>query len=183
MGEWFQTIVDREASLVEAQELASTVLEFLINQGIIEAEMKVCGLDRDGMGYPPGHNCLQVVDETEPTSFRPKVNGLQVIVERSVFDSGQGGFELTCPQCQTKNTNVKKWQDAVQEWYDNKGDGLLECSHCNVATPVTDWNYESTIAFGNLGFQFWNWPPLKESFVSDIAQLLAHRTSYIAGKV
>lgn len=39
MGNWFQVIVDRDVSLAEAQPLAVKILERLIHQDIIRAEL------------------------------------------------------------------------------------------------------------------------------------------------
>jgi hypothetical protein len=38
-------------------------------------------------------------------------------------------------------------------------------------------------AFGNLGFKFWNWPPLKRSLIEQISGILGHGVIIIAGKI
>jgi phage FluMu protein Com len=183
MGNWFQRVVDQDASLDEAQELAAKILEILIDQEIIEAKLKECGLSGNRMGYPPGPNFEQIVDNPDCGIHELKVNGLQIIVERTVFEPGQGKLELICPQCKSRNSVDRAWADAVTEWYSNIGDGILRCPHCNYIRAVTEWYYEPVIAFGNLGFEFWNWPPLSKSFLTYLSQQLAHRTVYVTGKL
>jgi hypothetical protein len=46
-----------------------------------------------------------------------------------------------------------------------------------------EWTFDPPWAFGNLGFKFWEWPPLKRRFVDEIKGLLGHEIVMISGKV
>jgi len=183
MGDWFQRIIDRDVSLEEAESLAIKVRQYLIERAIISTELTDCALGIDGMGYAPGSNYAQVVEEPNLDLLKLQTNGLHIVVGRTVFDCGQGGFDLICPYCQTQNLNIRAWQAAVTEWYEARETGLLKCEGCDRHELVTEWHYEPTIAFGNLGFEFWNWQPLTADFIAEIASQLNHRIVYISGKL
>jgi hypothetical protein len=186
MGDWFQRIVDRDVALIEAEHLASKIREWLIEQEIIEPQLTYCGLDNDGLGYPPGRKSSQVVVGSSDDSQELEINGLQIIVGRTVFDCGQGGFDLICHQCRSRidvNEISKVWGDAVTEWYRETGQGLLKCPSCGYVEPVTEWQYDPSFGFGNLGFEFWNWDTLTASFIEDLSKQLGHRTVYVSGKL
>ena len=183
MGDWFQTIVDKDASVEEAEILAYEIRDWLIDRGIIQATMTDCVLGGDGRGYPPGPNYAGAVGSGDHSSFLQLwTNGLELIVGRTVFDSGQGGNTVLCPKCQTPQANHIQWVDAVGEWYEGKA-ALLLCPHCKTATPITEWVFDPPWGFGNLGFKFWNWPSLKDEFVSEFRERLKHQIVVVKGKL
>ena len=51
MGDWFQTIVDKDASVEEAEILAYEIRDWLIDRGIIQATMTDCVLRGGGREY------------------------------------------------------------------------------------------------------------------------------------
>jgi Zn ribbon nucleic-acid-binding protein len=181
MGDWFQTIADVEASLSEAEEIATRILDWLIELQVIERTPKHCVLG-SGQGYPPRKYEL-VVDPPppDPDLRRLMWNGLEVSVGRQIFHNGQSGVTITCPNCNAHAPD--KWSDAVTEWYKNEGTALLECIECGNVQPVTDWVFTPAWGFGNLGFTFWNWPPLKKSFLDEFVERIGHRTVFIEDKL
>jgi len=48
---------------------------------------------------------------------------------------------------------------------------------------VAAWSDASRFAFGKLAFRFWNWPPLKRSFLDEIRRELGHPIVLVAGKL
>ena len=184
MGDWFQTIVDRDATVAEAEQLSKRVVTELVKRGIVSPTLTDCVLGSD-LGYPPGSNYLEAVEEQDGGFLDLWTNGLDIIVGRTVFDSGQGGFQLICGQCSSRvdYAGPSKWSDAVEEWYDGKGAGIFVCPICNYSQAITEWQFDPPWGFGNLGLTFWNWPPLKENFVKEMGILLEHRTIYVAGKL
>lgn len=187
MGDWFQRVVDREASLSEAEQLAPKILEWLTDREIIESDLRDCGLGKDGLAHPPGTNYWMAIDHPNHNLLNSRINGVQIIVGRTVFDCGQGGFNLTCPQCQNHivwtDAITSTWQNAVDGWYHESGQGLLRCPCCDRATSVVDWHYSPAFGFGNFGLEFWNWDPLSATFLAEIDRQLDHRTLYVAGKL
>ena len=108
MGEYFQRIVDLQASDEEADELGASVLAWLVDGGVVEAT------DRDyhdwpGGGYAPGP-CYEtaVVEPREELDLRWN-NGLHVVTGRTVFYS-DGVDAVACPHCQT----AVAWRDGAR---------------------------------------------------------------------
>jgi hypothetical protein len=84
-------------------------------------------------------------------------NGLGV-VGRTVFDNGGNGIELTCPECSTTFQPQDGWVDAVGAWFDGGDDARYACPSCGRDQALRDWTGPWPWGFGNLGFEFWNWP-------------------------
>ncbi|MBC9718722.1 hypothetical protein H9Y04_39970 [Streptomyces sp. TRM66268-LWL] len=195
MGDWFQTIVDTEATPQEAQGLATSVLDWLIADGFVSAERTDCVLGADA-GHAPGPRYGEAVEELDPHLINLWSNGLHVTVERTVFDAGQGEpSAVTCPHCAAElplvdqywspiDENWDRFSDAVNSWPDGD-DEPVACPSCDRTAPVHTWIWaDDCFAFGHLGLTFWNWPALRREFVADIARRLGgHRTVLLAGKL
>ncbi len=180
MGDWFQTLADIDASIEEANIVAARIRSWLIESQVIEPSPRDCVFG--GMGYPP-LNYEQVVDGPAYSQhFRKlKTNGLQIKIGRTVFLNGQSGVTVTCPKCNAPCKN--SWANAIDEWYKSTGPGTLKCLECGNEQSVTEWTFIPAWGFGNLGFTFWNWPPLKQSFINEMKRRIAHRTVFIADKL
>jgi hypothetical protein len=194
MGDSYRVIVDPVATLTEAPILAAKVMEYMISRGIISPERRDCVLSKD-QGYPPGNNVGEALAQWTP-EYTPGVpvpldqigdtvrgcvvNGVIEVVGRTVFFNFVD--LVRCPLCQADNVHGE-WGDAVSRW--NKGDdlALLKCICCNEKSPLTEWTFDPPWAFGNLGFEFWNWGPMKRSFVDKVSELLGHKVVSIARKV
>jgi hypothetical protein len=183
MGDWFQIIVDKDATEQEAAELASRIRDWLIAEGIVEREMTDCVLGSD-LGYPPGPNAEQAVDDEPMDDVRELLrDGLDIITKRSVFHAMPGEVELICTDCGQRFDPPDEWQEAIGEWYDERGPGNLKCPHCGVERPIIAWEHDPVWGFGYLGFEFWNWPPLRKSFVEEVSKRLGHRVVLVEGKL
>ena len=51
----------------------------------------------------------------------------------------------------------------------------LVCARCGERTGFNGWRWPVPCAFAELGLRFWNWPPLADAFVADLAAWLGHR--------
>jgi hypothetical protein len=182
MGDCFQVVVDRDATQSEAAELATTIHRWLIDEGIVLADPPDCVLSSD-VGYRAGPHYEKATSMAHEHLWRLRTNGLDLITKRTVFHSGQGGFELVCVACADRFEPTEQWGEAIDEWHKNKGVGMLACPSCGHTQPITDWLHDPPWGFGNLGFKFWNWPPLRESFVEEIGKRLGHRVVLVAGKL
>jgi len=183
MGACFQTIVDEDASVEEAQTLANEIRDWLVERGIIQATLTDCVLGGDGRGYPPGRNFEEAISPgVHHDLLQWRTNGLHLVIGRTVFDPGQADHIVMCPQCRTPHEDHIQWGNAIGEWYEGKT-ALLRCPHCNASTPITEWVFDPPWGFGNLGFKFWNWPPLKDEFVSEFGERLKHQTIIVKGKL
>lgn len=184
MGDWFQTVVDRDVGPDEAEALALQVRQWLVERGIVGPAATDCVLGADE-GYPPGPNFLLAIDGPDHRLREMSVNGLQIVVGRTVFDSGQGDIRIDCPGCGKAIDDSDALEEggrAIGEWYDGE-EGMLRCPHCGGEAPVTECLFDPPWGFGNLGFQFWNWPPLHKTFVVELTERLGHRTVLVEGKL
>ena len=123
------------------------------------------------------------VDDTYEQLRRLRTNGLAIITTRTVFHSGQGGFDLVCSACLARSEHSDEWGKAIGEWSQHKGTGQLSCPHCGISRSITEWQHEPAWAFAFLGFEFWSWPPLRMAFVDEFRTRLKHRVVLVVGKL
>lgn len=182
MGDWFQSVIDPEASEAEAPALAERLLQWFIDEGIVVAVPSDCTLGDSG--YAPGPSYARAVGSPNELLLKLRTNGLEVVSKRSVFHNGGLGVELVCTSCGGRFDPPRGlWSGAVGEWYDRRGPGLLACPGCQAMRPITEWQHDPPFGFANLGFTFWNWPNLLDDFVSEIAERLGHHVVVVLGKV
>jgi len=182
MGNCFQSVVDLDATEEEAPKLAADILGWLVGEGIVLVEQCDCVLGSEA-GNGPGPNYVRAVSAPDDHFLRDRTNGLDVITKRTVFHSGQGGFELICAACSAHFDPTDAWGTAMGEWHEKRGPGLLPCANCGQPRPITEWRHDPEWGFGNLGFEFWNWPELKPSFVEELGTRLGHRVVLVSGKL
>jgi hypothetical protein len=180
MSEWFQTIVDVQATEEEAEALGASVLAWLVDSGIVEA---TCQDVSAGGGHPPGARYATAVVEPDEDLHRPLNNGVHVITGRTLSSlTGLMGVSIvTCPDCQTAVTS-EYLVDAAFEWYAGAA-GTRACGGCGRVLGLNDWRWQPPWGFGYLGFEFWNWPPLAQEFIAEVGRRLGHRTVLAAGKL
>ncbi|WP_435283283.1 hypothetical protein [Streptomyces koelreuteriae] len=185
MGDRFQTIVDLDATATDAEPLARRVLDWLTAEGVVLAERTDCVLGQP-LGQPPGPHWERAV--TDDWDFEPW-DGLAVHTSRTGFTSGADmPGAAVCPHCATAtpldDETRPRFFTAMQTWHDT-GTASVDCPACTTPVAVPDWSWDETpLAFGHLGFEFWNWPDLTEDFRTRLAgQLDGHRTAYVWGKI
>jgi hypothetical protein len=60
----------------------------------------------------------------------------------------------------------------------------VRCRGCSQVARLNDWRWTNEpFVVGSLGFTFWNWPLLSESFITQMASHLEHRVVVIRGKL
>ncbi|MEW6529333.1 MAG: hypothetical protein AB1473_00755 [Thermodesulfobacteriota bacterium] len=182
MGDYFQIIVDKDATEKEAPVLGPLIRDWLISEGIIESEMKDNVLSSD-LGYPPGPDYGRAVEEQDDHLQGLWTNGLDIITERTVFHALPGTVELVCTGCGLRFEPPDEWSEAISEWYDQRGPGNLGCPGCSGVRPITEWQHDPPWGFGYLSFQFWNWPPLTESFIQEVSERLGHTVVFVQGNL
>ena len=176
MSEAFQIIVDKEATLEEAEFLAQAIHAWLVEYEIVE-ETPVEDIHSIGE-YAAGRNYLQITtgqDVSESDNC-----GFDLTTTRTVFHAGGNGGDPICPGCQMTATNHEQWISAVDDWQMG-GAGSLRCEHCGYTASITDWVFDW--GFGNLGFTFWNWPPLSDEFIAEFHARLGHEIVVVKGRL
>ncbi|GAB3889522.1 hypothetical protein GCM10029964_059340 [Kibdelosporangium lantanae] len=175
MGDHFQRIVDVEATEAQAPGLAAVVVEWLVDRGVVRAEVTDCAL---GDGHAPGPEYAVAVTEPDPGLVDLRTNGLEVAVGRQVFFSADVSQWIACPHCAVDFDS----DEAIRTWYLH-GTDTHPCPVCGRLVALNDWRWEPPWGFGCLGFTFWNWSPLRDDFVADVAGLLGHRVVRPYGKM
>lgn len=182
MGDYFQTIVDPEATGEEALALARRVLDWLVGEQVVVPERTDCTLGEGG--YAPGSAHFKAIASPGVEMLPLRTNGLEITAARTVFFSGPDSFDIVCPACDVRfESPWDGFSDAVGVWYDRSGPGMLVCPGCGMANAVTDWHYDPPFGFGDLGLTFWNWPKLSEAFVATVGEILGHRVFVVHGKI
>src|SRR5262245_22820406 len=140
MGDSFQTIVDRDASLVQAESLAKSIREWLVDEQVVVAELTDCVLGSPG-GHAPGPRFDDVLVKPDTSSTRQLcTNGLEIVVGRTVFHAGGIGFGLVCQHCGKRlGEGGNQWTQAMDEWCFERGPAVFVCPSCGQGTGVADW--------------------------------------------
>jgi len=181
MSEHYQTIADLDADSHTSEEDAHRIREWLVSERIIVRNTTDCVLS-NLHGHMPGENYIVAVKKPYPQLFELRTNGVALISKRTVFYSAGNPLILVCLSCGERFEGKESWSAAVQEWFTAKGPGLLACERCGVSVPITEWQHDPPWAFGHVGIEFWNWPPLREEFVKKAGEVLRHRVRLVYGR-
>lgn len=199
MADRFRTIVDIDAGFAEASALAETVLDWLVATQVVESEPTDRVYFSDS-GYPPGTAASRVVEWAADTiaPYSMVTNGLVIHTGREVFGYyREDGFPdaAICPACHTMTPRADSeagsasefWKlfevDGLAGWFAGDDAAGVPCPACGERIRLVEWRWAGhALAFGCLGFTFWNWPPLRPEFLAEFAERLdGHRTIVVAG--
>src|SRR5215469_13051840 len=136
MSDCYQTAADLDADIQSAQATAARLRDWMISRQIIVAEPTDCVLS-EGLGHAPGSNYTLAVEEPYPHLFTLVTNGVAFIAEHSVFYSAGNNITLVCAACGKPFKANDPWSAALDDWYKNKGPGLLKCEYCAAEAPIT----------------------------------------------
>jgi hypothetical protein len=159
------SIVCKKSRYPNSQAKAQEILEWLIANDIVDLVPSDCALGSES-GHAVSKGARSVVVEPKYLSFGPEqINGVSIIAERTIFNTGQNGIEeLTCPNC--KNDISQEDWDFFDPWASGETDDLT-CPSCGRANEIHDYAFKPEWGFSNLGFEFWNWPPFTDQFIKD----------------
>jgi hypothetical protein len=195
VGDYFQHIVDVQVADGTAAGLAAKLVAWLVETGVIEAELTPCVLGKPGHRPGPGYQAA-VTETNHDVHLISDANGVKVHIERTVFDLGQGDpTSATCPRCGEVVAFIdpgpweltREWAvfaEVLDQWQEGGSSGV-PCPRCGVPVAINDWQWHEwfPIVVGCLGLTFWNWPPLAEEFVVQVAERLGHRVIVMLGKL
>lgn len=182
MGDYYQTIADLDANVQTAESTVERLREWMISQQIIVADRTNCVLSKK-TGHSPGKNYALATNEPDSNLLKLRINGVAFITERTVFYSMTGENILVCAECKQRFESNDDWSKAVGEWYHGNGPGILPCEHCGARAAITQWQHDPPWAFGYVGIEFWNWPPLRENFLRALEEVVDHRFCLVYGKI
>lgn len=162
------SIVPKLSSYPENKIKAQEILNWLISKDIIKPTLSDCILSSNkGYAISEGANRITVFPEDLP--FDLITNGLEIITERQVFDTGENFLdELICPYC---NENIASDDWDLNPW-SNKESNNLTCPQCGQESEIHNYTFEPQWGFSNLGFRFWNWPHFTDGFLDEFKQKL-----------
>jgi hypothetical protein len=95
--------------------------------------------------------------------------------DETVFDGGENAIELSCPRCGATFAPGSEWPEAVSAWAEGDNEAGYACLSCAFEQPVRKWTGPWPWAVGQLGLEFWNWPPLKPKFIDRLSSLVPGR--------
>lgn len=179
MSDYYETIVDRDALVRRAADEAAFVVKWLVAQKIIVGKPDDECVPRDeAPGYRAGPEAEMATDGQSCEDIRTSDGwvGMSVLIGRRFFEGDLSSeIEVFCPSCRAKSAAKKPWKLAADNWLNGKSPYQVKCQRCGLSTKITEWVCDPPNVFGNVGFRFWNWPPLSASFLSRLSQSLGHR--------
>lgn len=156
----------------EPYPTAASVLARLVEREIVEPMPTDCVLA--GLGHRPGARARDALDPSylEQIShfFELRTNGMEIQLPQKIqlfFTSDGGEPWVSCPRCERRLADEAMWEALKPHNPFAESEPLATCVGCGEKRPVDEWTAHDA-AFGNLAFSFWNWPPLRESFLQDV---------------
>jgi hypothetical protein len=181
MSDSFISIVPQNVEKTQVKSIADKVINHLVQKGIIKKKLTDCTLGEPG--HAPGDNFREALDGDDYGFDKLRTNGLEVITQRHVFHNGGNGLdEIIYPNC-CANIIESDWGDKLGEWVNETVEDKITCSQCNATHSVTEYKFEPTWAFGNLGFTFWNWPDLNKGIISEVEDIAGSKVIVIYGRI
>ena len=167
MGDCSISIVPTKSRYPNKEVKAEEVLQWLISLDIVHREASDCTLG--DYGYEVSKGARKIVTHPDLLPFRLISNGLAIITERTVFDTGQNEIEqVQCPIC--KQNIPTEGLNFASEWFE--GNDEITCSLCQVKSEINSYKFDPQWGFSDLGFTFWNWPPFTDKFLSEFRDKL-----------
>ena len=162
------SIVPRQSSYPDNKAKAIEILDWLVSKDIVKPTLSDCILSSNN-GYAISDGAKQVTIFPDDLPFDLVTNGLEIITERQVFDTGENFIdELTCPSC---NENI-----ALDDWdlnpWSNQESNNLTCPQCGHETEIHNYTFEPDWGFSDLGFTFWNWSEFTDDFINEFKKKL-----------
>ena len=163
------SIVPKLSNYPDKEKKVKEILYWLVSLDIVKPTLSDCVLGPKH-GYAISDGAKNIVNEPDYLHFGHITNGLEIIIKRQVFDTGENGMDLLiCPNCK-QDISSEDW-DFFNEWANNESDNIT-CPICKVGTDIHRFDFTPEWGFSDLGFTFWNWPELSESFISDFKRKL-----------
>lgn len=173
------SIVPKLTNYPDRLTKANIIIDWLVSREAIKPIKTGCVLSED-LGYPIGEGAKSLVNEPQYLPYNLLTCGLAVITKNCVFDAGENGIDsFVCPNC-AGDILSEPWD--LNDFYENGNPDLI-CPLCNQLADLNNYQIEPAWGFSNLGFTFWNWPPLKDSFIAEFEQRLGCEVKVVEGRI
>jgi len=169
-------IVPKKSSYPNNVEKADEILKWLISRDIVKPNLTDCILSSKKNGYAISVGAIQISRFPDHLPFNSLTNGLEILTERRVFDTGENWIDkLICPHCK-ENIAFHEWD--LDAWYSRQSDNFT-CALCRHQTDIHDFTFEPDWGFSDLGFKFWNWGEFTDEFMADFQKRLGCEISIV----
>lgn len=147
-----ESIVIRTQSDSEAEQIANEAVNYLIKQRIINPT-PIESPFPNTVRYEPAENARSISNvPNNPIPFH-----LDVTIGKSIYDTGELGFKMICPSCNSElDESNHDWAAAANNWYENDAIEEFQCDNCLKSFDFRDW-FSPQFGFGNLAFSFHEW--------------------------
>lgn len=167
---------------MEAAALAQSLRSWLVTEGIVASELTDCGLGPNG-GHPPGPNYYEAVVSCDGYLPQLVTNGVELEVGRVVAIDMQGATQWQCGGCGHWHGDQGVLMTAIGQWYEGNDHSALVCSACSISNPLTGISTKPPAACAPLALTFWNWPPLADAFLTQVAERVGQTIKVVSGKL
>lgn len=163
------SIVPKISDFTNNKTKAKEILDWLISIDIVKSELSDCVLGTEG-GYAISNGAKNITTYPEDLPFDLITNGLEINLERRIFSTDKIGLEeCICPNC---NINVSSENYLFfDQWYERNED-IVPCPNCVYPIEIHEFKFQPEWGFSNLGFTFWNWPEITDSFINEFKRRL-----------
>ena len=169
------SIVPKQSRYPDNKRKAGEILDWLVSKDIVKPATSDCILSSD-RGYAISEGARKAVVSPGDLPFGLIINGLEIVTERRVFDTGENGLdECICPNC-NENIALDDWD--LNPWNDEETNNL-SCPQCGRETDIHEYTFKPAWGFSDLGFKFWNWPDLTGEFIADFKRKLGCEISIV----
>jgi hypothetical protein len=145
---------------------AARTIARLVEKRIIEPMPSDCVVG--GLGHRPGP---RVAEAARDASFVDlAMNGMEVRLPHGVelFAPAQGAPHVSCPKCKHTLEGEMLYEHLMPH-DPSAPTPRVSCPGCGDARAIEEWNAHGA-AFGNLAFFFWNWSPLRPTFLAEMKE-------------
>jgi hypothetical protein len=170
------SIVPKQSAYPDREIKSRDILEWLVSLDIVKPTPSDCILE-SGKGYAISEEARLITNELKYLPIGLATNGLEIITKRQVFDTAENGLQnLTCPN--RKNDIADEDWGFLNEWAEGKSNSIT-CPLCDISSDIHQFEFTPEWGFSDLGFTFWNWPPLTKDFIRQFKLKLGCEVSVV----
>lgn len=173
-----QHVVDLDADLPRAAELAGALRDWLVATGVVVVNERRD--TRQPSELVPGPHAARAAPITD--ADRPRVNqGIDIVVTRAVWHTAGNMTPAPCPTCGIP-ADLAAQLALIDTWLAGPEPDDT-CARCGATHPLGDWRHDFGFVVGNLALTVNNWPPLHPAFVAEVGRRWApDRWAHLHGR-
>ena len=157
------------------EKKAEEILKWLVEIKAVKPELSECTWYMNCPGYAIDKGAKKLSKKPRELPFGQERCGLEIVLQPRLFDGGDKGmFFVECPVCK-KGPNIFKLVDN----YMLHRRSTFKCDECECEIDMNEFIYDPPCVFSDLGFTFWEWKNLKESFIKEFEARLGCKVKVI----